>query len=833
MELHIKPLSIEGSERVAVVNTQFNTAFPAKMKEIKGSRWTPEHNCWHIPYTREAWTKFQEVFEGHTIIRDVSSNEVITEAAITDGMTARHPVSIAINTDTTNADSENFDAITDGATARHPVSTEATQKVIARRCIEQPDRVFLSILEDRKDWIIYIAQTKGQAWHSAENLWSVPRTKELHQQFADYFGDALVIDKKNLITLTDADTTPLLENVDRGSENFKNSLNVKITNVEKTTPFQNLPPQYKRFTDKLTVFDHPTKQDFWCLNLPKLLVPTHLQTVKNIQGRAWNDAWFVWDIPKTMLSQHFLDTYLPNLVHWDCERKTEATKAEALPIIKQVDIVAKKTAAIKQNTPIVENTVINTAQFDSFPTEEYATHQAKNWQKSDNNVLESHTPDANNARKVVVRLAPFWRGKLSVVVPYNLTWIEKIKQMSGKQWHKDHKCWTLPYSPFTIETLEKNFGDHLDIDLSDPQQPTPHSAAAHSLPQTTPTNTPTLIQTSKPPQLANKQLPTDWTNKFVFVPTPNDSQQTTPQQPFNPTSNLTIDRRQQPNTFDIETPQYKTEITKLEEKMTMKRMAHETIKLYKNCFGQFIKHYDSLHPENITKDQIIKYMVGRIQTGNFSETQQNNFISAIKCYYELVLGRERTYYDLQRPKMPFHLPNILSENETIKLFNAVTNIKHRCILLAIYSSGIRLSELTNLRIQDLREADNCMFIKGGKGRKDRLTLLSPILLEQLKPYLAEYTPNYWLFEGQTGGKYSNRSVQEILRKAVDKSGVNPFATVHTLRHSFATHLVLGGENLITVQHLLGHEDLRTTEIYIHLTGEFIRNTKSPLDRLKF
>jgi integrase/recombinase XerD len=87
--------------------------------------------------------------------------------------------------------------------------------------------------------------------------------------------------------------------------------------------------------------------------------------------------------------------------------------------------------------------------------------------------------------------------------------------------------------------------------------------------------------------------------------------------------------------------------------------------------------------------------------------------------------------------------------------------------------------------------------------------------------------------GQTGGKYSNRSVQNILRAAVEKSGVNPFATVHTLRHSFATHLVLGGENLITVQHLLGHEDLTTTEIYIHLTGEFIRNTKSPLDRLKF
>lgn len=789
MELHITPLSIEESKRVAVINTQYDTAFPTKMKQIAGSRWTPEENCWHIPYTREAWEKFQEVFEGHTIIREISSDSV-NKNANTNKVIANHSVSTPVELTT-----ETFNKVNGS-------------QLSVYRSAEQPDRVFLSIPQDRIDWKNYVGQIEGQTWHSADRLWSVPRTKELHQQFTEYFGNALVIDKETLIVLTDVKTPPLALSV-----NADNAFNNSVTH-------QNIPPQYKRLEKQLTVFEHPTKQDYWCLNLPKSLVPTHLQTVRNIQGRTWNNAWFVWDIPKTVLSQHFLDTYLPNLVHWDCERKTEAP-----PTIKHTEVVAEKTSPIEQNKPIVRKTAINTAQFDSFPTEEYTTHQSRNWQNAENSAPIPQTPNAYNAYKIVVRLATFWRGKLSVVVPYNLAWIEKIKQMSGKQWHADRKCWTLPYSPFTIETLEKNFGDHLDIDLSDPQQPTPHLASVNPLPQTTSIN--------KPPQLENKQLPTDWTDKFVFVPTLNDAVQTTPQQPFNPTSNLTIDRRQQPNNFDIETPQYKTEITKLEEKMTLKRMAHETIKLYKNCFGQFIKHYDSIHPENITKDQIIKYMVGRIQSGSFSETQQNSFISAIKCYYELVLGRERTYYDLQRPKMPFHLPNILSEAETIKLFKAVTNIKHRCILLAIYSSGIRLSELTNLRIQDLREADNCMYIKGGKGRKDRLTLLSPALLTHIKPYLKEYTPNYWLFEGQTGGKYSNRSVQKILRDAVEKSGVNPFATVHTLRHSFATHLVLGGENLITVQHLLGHEDLKTTEIYIHLTGEFIRNTKSPLDRLKF
>ena len=140
-----------------------------------------------------------------------------------------------------------------------------------------------------------------------------------------------------------------------------------------------------------------------------------------------------------------------------------------------------------------------------------------------------------------------------------------------------------------------------------------------------------------------------------------------------------------------------------------------------------------------------------------------------------------------------------------------------------------MSEVRNLRIEDVRSADGYIFIKGGKGKEDRQTVLSVHLLEMLRVYYVAYKPSYWLFEGQAGGKYSASSVQSILRKAVKDSNVNPWATVHTLRHSFATHLMQQGTNTRYIQGLLGHSSLKTTEIYTHLMKVDNSVVKSPLD----
>ena len=187
-------------------------------------------------------------------------------------------------------------------------------------------------------------------------------------------------------------------------------------------------------------------------------------------------------------------------------------------------------------------------------------------------------------------------------------------------------------------------------------------------------------------------------------------------------------------------------------------------------------------------------------------------------------------YDIRARKAE-SLPGVFSQEEVGRLFKAVTNLKHRSILMTIYSAGLRVSEVVNLRKADILTDLGKLFIRSGKGKKDRYTLLSEKLKPLLEEYLKEYKPSYWLFEGQDHGQYSVRSVQQILRDAVRVSGVNPYATVHTLRHSFATHLLENGTDLRYIQELLGHNNPKTTQIYTHITKRGLDKIRSPLDFL--
>jgi site-specific recombinase XerD len=194
------------------------------------------------------------------------------------------------------------------------------------------------------------------------------------------------------------------------------------------------------------------------------------------------------------------------------------------------------------------------------------------------------------------------------------------------------------------------------------------------------------------------------------------------------------------------------------------------------------------------------------------------------------LGREKKIYDIRARKAE-DLPGVLSQEEVKLLFKSVENIKHKTILMLIYAAGLSVSELTNVRKRDLIKDRMQVFIIGGKGKKDRYSILSAKLMPLIEQYLQEYKPNYWLFEGQEYGQYSVRSVQAILRQEIDKSVVNPFAIVHTLRHSFATHLLENGTDLRYIQQLLGHASSKTTEIYTHITRKGEEKFKSPLDFL--
>lgn len=271
--------------------------------------------------------------------------------------------------------------------------------------------------------------------------------------------------------------------------------------------------------------------------------------------------------------------------------------------------------------------------------------------------------------------------------------------------------------------------------------------------------------------------------------------------------------------------------TKTEELLTVRRYSPRTIKSYLAHLRVFCQAHADEQPEGVNEDTLRKYLLTRSKAGRFSESTQNQMLNAIKFWLEQVEGREKAFTDL-RPKKRDRLPTVLSVQEVRRLFDAVTNIKHRCILKIIYGGGLRLSEVVNLRVADIHSDRLQIYVYGGKGKKDRYTTLSQKFLVELREYFKEYRPNHWLFEGATGGQYSVRSVQAILRKAVDRSGINPYCTVHTLRHSYATHLLEAGTSLRHIQVLLGHAASKTTEIYTHVTSAERSRIISPLDRLE-
>lgn len=270
-------------------------------------------------------------------------------------------------------------------------------------------------------------------------------------------------------------------------------------------------------------------------------------------------------------------------------------------------------------------------------------------------------------------------------------------------------------------------------------------------------------------------------------------------------------------------------VMKLEEQLMLQRYSHHTLRSYRQAFHQYLLETEN-SLQQPTRETIRQYLFEKIAQHQWSEATQNTFINTLAFYFRKVAGLEIDLKNL-RPRAPKALPNVLSEEEVIKIFRSCDNVKHKTILMLIYSGGLRLSELINLRKADIHLSPGRIFIKSGKGKKDRFTLLSNKMKDQIQEYLEQYKPHYWLFEGQTEEHYSARSVQAILRKAVEKAKVNPFATVHTLRHSFATHLLERGTDIRYIQEILGHNSIRTTEIYTHITQKGYNQIKSPLDNL--
>jgi len=281
--------------------------------------------------------------------------------------------------------------------------------------------------------------------------------------------------------------------------------------------------------------------------------------------------------------------------------------------------------------------------------------------------------------------------------------------------------------------------------------------------------------------------------------------------------------------FELLTATQQKAVNATADKIILKQYSPKTLKSYRNHLVALFIFFEKTEPDLIKSEDVEKYLLHLIKFKKISESTQNQIISAYKLYAELVLRRDKQFVNIQRPKKPKKLPGVLSGDEVIRLINSPKNLKHKLILLLIYSAGLRLNEVTKIRVRDINLDRRTIFIKAVKGKKDRYVTLAEEVIPYLKSYKSEYKPVYWLLEGNTGGQYSSRSVQSIFRAAVEKSKISAFATVHTLRHSYATHCIENGFSTALVQQALGHQSIKTTERYLHVSSAALKKMRSPLD----
>jgi site-specific recombinase XerD len=281
--------------------------------------------------------------------------------------------------------------------------------------------------------------------------------------------------------------------------------------------------------------------------------------------------------------------------------------------------------------------------------------------------------------------------------------------------------------------------------------------------------------------------------------------------------------------FDI--PNYRDCPDEYILKLKELRYSGNTIKTYKGLFEEFINYYHKVEINRIDESMITAFLRYLVMERKISTSYQNQSINAVKFYYERVLGGQRKVYLVDRPREEKRLPIVLNEEEIGDLLKVTENIKHKAILMLAYSAGLRLSELINVKLTDVDSVRMQIRIEQAKGKKDRYSLLSVRLLEALREYFISYKPKEWLFEGATGGQYSVGSIQAIMKNSLRKAGIKKKVSVHTLRHSFATHLLENGTDLRYIQCLLGHSSSKTTEIYTHVTTKGFDQIISPLDKL--
>jgi integrase/recombinase XerD len=271
---------------------------------------------------------------------------------------------------------------------------------------------------------------------------------------------------------------------------------------------------------------------------------------------------------------------------------------------------------------------------------------------------------------------------------------------------------------------------------------------------------------------------------------------------------------------------------RMTEDLILRNRTPQTIRAYTGWVADYARHFHT-PPDQLGPEHVRSYFLHLVQERQVSWNIYRQARLALQFFYKVTLGRDWVVAQVACPKAPKKLPVVLSTDEMARFLDALANPKHRALLMTAYAGGLRLSEVAHLRVEDIDSARMVLHVRQGKGHKDRDVMLSPRLLAVLREYWARYRPGPYLFPGrQPDRPISLRTVQMVCRRALEASGLSKHVHMHTLRHSFATHLLESGTDLRTIQVLLGHRNFSTTARYLHVTTAALKSTRSPFDGLE-
>ena len=373
--------------------------------------------------------------------------------------------------------------------------------------------------------------------------------------------------------------------------------------------------------------------------------------------------------------------------------------------------------------------------------------------------------------------------QLAIFFPFNKTIDYAVRSVKGVKWTQTYKCWYLPLSKISFETIKfklENLG--------------------------------TLEYSALKAYLEKR-------NKIVAI-----KKQSSPL----------------PETMTVKKPTLEGFTISAEnmllldqtvKTLKLKAYANNTIELYRGEILQLMRLLKDKPLASMGSNQIKSYLLWLLQERKCSESKVHTTLNSLKFCFEQVLHKPKIFITIPRPKKHLQLPKVHATEQVKKIIQSTNNEKHKTMLMLAYATGLRLQEIINLKIKDINSARMLINVIRAKGKKDRQAILSEKLLIQLRKYFKLYRPKEWLFEGQAGKQYGYRSLQLVFQQAKERNGIQIPGGIHTMRHSFATHLLENGTDLRLIQELLGHNSIKTTIRYTHVSKAQLQKIKSPLDEL--